>query len=104
MKLTHTPTPWYLTEEREGQIESDKGYIIAQVYQNSKKDYHKGDEANALHIVKCVNSHNELIEALKWALDYIELTIKLDGAESVDGESTQITHDKIKQALAKVGA
>jgi hypothetical protein len=101
MKTAHTPTPWYLTEEKEGQIESDKGYLIAQVYQNKNPKYKEEDEANAKHIVKCVNMHDELIKALYDAQSYLEKCVELAGQESIDEDCTNWTLDRINEALSK---
>lgn len=101
----HTPTPWQVIPKNDhGNINykiANKSYtwIIAEMKADTDIDT---QENNAKFIVKAVNMHEELVEALLWANDYIELTIKLDGSESIDAESTQLTFDKIKQALSKL--
>ncbi len=49
----HTPTPWEINE-RTQYIENPNSGIVA--------DVTKLDKANAEHIVKCVNAHDELME------------------------------------------
>jgi len=62
MTTGHTPTPW----EQVGQhiSDGDCGEIASTSDSNFEYDV---DLANAAHIVKCVNLHPELIEALRFA-------------------------------------
>jgi hypothetical protein len=90
----HTPTPWqqhdpeYCPEEiwgnLEGPLEDGKihGTHICTLEDNEQA------EANARHIVRCVNSHDDLLEAL-------ELLVSLDGEWSNDG------YAKAESAIAK---
>lgn len=63
-KDKHTPTPWVSEEGRE-YWGTDKGlYVIASKQQGTPKiAITKGTtaKANAEHIVKCVNAHDELM-------------------------------------------
>ena len=76
----HTPTPWTLTGIKKQQIRcADKkarqsiiANMVAEWNYSSKTTYSLTDEANAQFIVKAVNSHDELIEALKEALGWFE--------------------------------
>lgn len=71
MKTTHTPTPWKL--ETWNEIASN-GQVICDVMPSFENRCYKNDkeaEANALHIVKCVNSHDANINAMKQALDVL---------------------------------
>jgi hypothetical protein len=83
----HTPTPW----EVNGQMIVKDCYneVIADVeaswqfnFPPKRRVNRDICNANAEHIVKCVNSHDELLEALKQALSYIKGDyIDADGIE-----------------------
>lgn len=68
----HTPTPWnaehndhYWTIVPESRSENDP-YQIGDVCSSYPGEMNQGlQQANARHIVKCVNMHDELVEALK---------------------------------------
>ena len=76
----HTPTPWRVLENTRGLIvpaDGDGSHRVASTvdrvaYERDPDNYHDDnaarDEANAARIVKCVNAHDELVEALKTAL------------------------------------
>jgi hypothetical protein len=59
---THTPTPWTTHRHAEGVdlIGPDLGFTIGEIF----ADPAANAEANAAHIVKCVNAHDELVAAL----------------------------------------
>lgn len=70
--MKHTPTPWHYTPGNPmvyGASTDSKGggrqevALAREVYMNRSER-----ETNAAHIVKCVNLHDELVEALKDAL------------------------------------
>ena len=65
MTTAHTPTPWNLNEVY---IIDSEGYSIATTMFGDKASIEE-DLANAAHIVKCVNLHDELVAALKAARD-----------------------------------
>lgn len=81
---THTATPWSYQKV-------DEQYIIETP---DLKEYvgWAENKKNAQHIVKCVNSHDELVEALKLLL------INYGGLMNKNGAS----YNQAKQALAKV--
>lgn len=69
-KQQHTPTPWYVGAQ------NDALYITAGVPPAQSNDYpnhtaerialaHVYSEANARHIVRCVNAHDSLVAALE---------------------------------------
>lgn len=65
METKHTPTPWRLYRRRTATkiVENDNfGNVLEGM--NSRENYE--------HIVKCVNSHDKLIEALRSAVDALE--------------------------------
>lgn len=68
MNTNHTPTPW--TNDN-GRIRGERGFAVADIlWQNPStspdgmKAGSAAAEANAAHIVRCVNTHDELIYAL----------------------------------------
>lgn len=66
MKTQHTPTPWIVTK---GNLldnfisEKNGSQTIAET-----RNLQGNAKANAAHIVKCVNLHDELVEAFEHAL------------------------------------
>ncbi len=69
----HTPTPWEATHHICGiQIRgNDEGCIVAEMIEHIYDERKEPEEmeANAKHIVKCVNSHNDLVGLLDEILD-----------------------------------
>lgn len=59
-KVSHTPTPWQT--DQDGFIESMAGTYIAEVSSDSDK---AEAQADAEFIVRAVNSHEELLDALE---------------------------------------
>lgn len=73
----HSPTPWScddaITEPDTGHrvayiYEPSQGDIVAQVWKPCGHDDDEGIKANARHIVRCVNCHDELLAALNECL------------------------------------
>ncbi len=65
MNTQHTPTPWYI---HNGTIRGDSGDVIAETKMDHCKpgqDHTEENAANAALIVKAVNSHGALVEALR---------------------------------------
>lgn len=67
-KMEHTKTPWKVYKQPTGDIKiySEKGFncpTIAIMWEKTN------NIPNAEHIVKCVNSHDELVRLLKIAND-----------------------------------
>lgn len=62
----HTPTPWV---HKDGEVYEENDFKIFDAY-NSDFLYEE-DKANAAHIVKCVNMHDELVEALRDLLTFV---------------------------------
>jgi|WetSurMetagenome_2_1015567.scaffolds.fasta_scaffold195424_4 hypothetical protein len=70
MKPQHTPTPWEARESGRIVAPSKDGLTeqtIARV-----QGYASEVEADAAHIVKCVNMHDELVNVLQSAYDRID--------------------------------
>lgn len=61
----HTPTPWV---HKDGEVYEENDFKIFDAY-NSDFLYEE-DKANAAHIVKCVNMHDELVEVLSKFMDF----------------------------------
>jgi hypothetical protein len=79
MKTQHTPTPWKVGQplgegaiqiQSEG-INSYGNFILAEIPNRVEED-----QANASHIVKCVNLHDELVHALHVALAWVPSVIE----------------------------
>lgn len=76
---THTPTPWAALSsgaivpeiDRSGDYCRDGGVVLARTYMRStrpsgtEQEAQLEKEANAAHIVRCVNSHDALVAALE---------------------------------------
>lgn len=62
MKNEHTPTPWSYSDERG--LTGPDNQIIACII-DSRATTQEEQDSNAAHIVRCVNSHDELLAALK---------------------------------------
>lgn len=90
----HTPTPWkivyaYMT----GDTKFPLHYIRSE---NSPQSNicHGGNLANAQHIVKCVNSHDALVEALNKVYKSMQ-----DGSISDCGFDSQFIRDALAKAV-----
>ena len=62
--MTHTPTPWHILREADGAIAIGNKLLphVAVVrYSHNPALSKETGEANASHIVKCVNLHDELV-------------------------------------------
>lgn len=84
----HTPTPWELVETIDG--------VFFYQTENKKPHLRLGEmfkPADAQYVLKCVNMHDELVEALKMAVEYF------DGQEITGGGIPTM-----KAALAKAEA
>ena len=77
---SHTPTPWKVGEEYEILGPNEK--VVATTYHNRPEV-----EANAAFIVRAVNAHEELLEALRYVVD--------------SGESYERVQEIAVQAIAK---
>lgn len=111
MKTNHTPTPWEIKHEPDGIFNNTWTRIyyfnditkrLHFIAKTTKQDgrisvCEKGEaEANARRIVKCVNSYDELVNALGLAEATIKRLAKTDSANG--------TLDVIKQALKNAEA
>ena len=77
---THTPTPWKL--EYDGSIRRQSDNVLLMRLPPSNADLsHEQNKANAAFIVRAVNAHEALIEALDYCLD------RLSNREQLDDET-----------------
>lgn len=95
---THTPTPWTIKPNQKylivaGVPNMDKGRVAS----CASYDHSSEAEANAAHIVRCVNAHDELVLNLRAAEAYIKVV-----ADHTGLEPTVLL--RIRAALAKAGA
>lgn len=70
----HTETPWYITYDKHEQanlIGADDNFVAICVHQ-CLTALIPVMEANARHIVKCVNSHDELVDIVKLYVEECE--------------------------------
>ena len=69
MTKEHTPTPWKVYLYGGVQIgQEDTGEAVCSMWGDKQEG-----EANAAHIVKCVNMHDELVEALEDAIQLLQM-------------------------------
>ncbi len=99
----HTPTPWALnTDDIPPTIYAEVNQHCIAILDDSSGAYKFDDvatcEANATHIVRCVNSHEALVKALE------ELTATIDaGRKSADYVALQ-EHRVMRNARAALAA
>lgn len=80
MSTRHTPEPWHVSNHVDNNqvvVRSNDGDIIANLECDMVRDFTQGDPseqimADARHIVHCVNTYDELLNALREALDQLE--------------------------------
>lgn len=72
--MTHTPTPWKAYTQKGGWNIHGPDCMIAQVLFDPVllEETCKTHRANARHIVKCVNTHEELVSALKGMIELMD--------------------------------
>jgi len=103
----HTPTPWHVGELNGSGIQichsdNSPGAIsknLASV--TARQTWLKEAEANAKHIVLCVNSHDALVKALADMVELRELTMA--SRVSPDKPELQVV-EAARAALAAAGA
>ena len=71
----HTPTPWRVSQEMYGidnmRVEGVEAQREGYVEPVANCGYGAGCAENAAHIVKCVNAHDALVEALEALMPYV---------------------------------
>lgn len=92
MSKQHTPTPWRIGDHWNTIFGPPNGQPVPVIIADMRPA--DGDRvANAILIAKAVNSHDELLEALKGLVDRIKL-----GVEHTDDISTFHAEKVIKKA------
>lgn len=90
-----TPRPWTIQNTgsaRSVPIVRDETHIASiWFYGNGRFDEGR---ANAAHIVRCVNAHEALVEALKECVAYIEMKLAHTGCQSVDQIMSELKNVK----------
>lgn len=108
IKPKHTPLPWKVREHNNQKryIDAENGLTIADALMHSSLGNQDNHKANAEFIVKAVNSHYELVEALKLAFKRIKECRELDNGENITTPIDNILSNveiRIEQALLKAG-
>ena len=98
--MNYTPTPWKVFEGKENEgkstskaIVDQTGIVLANIWNRGTKPAQQA-KANAEFIVRAVNSHEELLEACKDALKFMDGTdvgrnleeaiAKAEGSNAID--------------------
>ena len=94
-KPQHTPTPWKVWENEIWESDDIIIHILKPRHKNGQitKESLSEAKANAAFIVKSVNNHDALLEALK---------IALEALEPLENEIAETAKDAIQTALAQV--
>lgn len=104
MKQTHTKTPWAVIDfdNSPNCIVQKDNLVIADCCQFHYEKIQ--NKANARHIVKCVNSHDELVEACEEVLQaHIDLHLELADQENRSCGIRKVDYViKAREALQKV--
>lgn len=97
--MKHTPTPWKLESYLVGQIvNEDESKMIARAgrvnsYESDPDQIER--KANAAFIVRAVNSHQQLVEAIKGLMEYASL---------IEERFDSVATNEARAALAAAGA
>lgn len=97
----HTALPWKIGEDQwtiEGKNWGNCWITVAKPYGENEQNR----DANAQYIVKAVNCHEELVEALKRAIDIID-SQEVERALKMREEDYCNMLDDLNQALKKAG-
>ena len=72
----HAPTPWKLINEKTivGTDHPRQGYVADVNLHRSNDEQQPDGDTNAAHIVRCVNNHESLLNALKSLVKEIDLS------------------------------
>lgn len=102
MNTKHTPAPWrhfpYAGQDYGICAENDTtGRDLAIVRGDRGNQGEHGDDANAAHIVRCVNSHDALLEALQQCMEYLQHP----GGEHLPAGAWFRVNEAVRAAIAK---
>lgn len=100
-KTKHTPTPWILNNNGDGDhwISTPNDEIVLQQISTENLGDNELDLANAQFIVKAVNNHHSLLNALESAIDLLNSLVEDD--DYLPEEKEQF--ERVKQALSRSG-
>ena len=94
-----SPLPWK-THGNPLTIDDANGIEIIRINRPWKDAIYEQEEATIAHIVRCVNAHAGLVEALKLARPWIKEFGEYDGHDAHAVEALDFTLTKIDNALA----
>lgn len=96
--MEHTLTPWVLLEDADTfQIYKPRKDTIAKIHKRWGDD----GKANAAHIVRCVNSHDALVEACEKAERLLTEQLEIVLGVGYDADNTLVNELRAALALAK---
>ena len=103
-KAAHTPTPWGVWPGLNGEapIQMITDNALARHIAYMVEGAHA--EANAARIVRCVNAHDELLEALKGLVQSINAPVHSYDDASIQAGDTYACIDIARIAIAKAEA
>lgn len=90
--LLNAPTPWHLEASQTSIIDSD-GLFVADIVSTSGE---KQKRANAAHIVKCVNLHDELVMKVEFLQTLIDELMLPPDCRPLEHAATDFSHVKFK--------
>jgi hypothetical protein len=91
--MTHTPTPWLLGNDRETIIATDDDIVVDCGIRRAEEA-----EANAAFIIRAVNCHEELLDAVKCLRQHLALFCT--PSDSVAAEIFNLVDGVIAKATA----
>ncbi len=94
--MSHTPTPWHLTEHSNGFAIKSQDTLIANIQYDHETPL-TATVDNAAHIVRCVNVHNQLVDALKTAGNVLA-ALAIGDLKAIQRDSPALA--RVRQALA----
>jgi len=100
--MEHTPTPWKLINEKTivGTDHPRQGYVADVNLHRSNDEQQPDGDTNAAHIVRCVNSHDDLLAVVKRVYEYEMERMEKDD-HHFDEEEIRYWGELITQAEGK---
>ncbi len=102
MRRHHSPTPWHLFENCEGQsiVDDDNGHVAYCDWNTENEGEEDPATANAAFIVSACNAHGNLVSQLRLALRALTATPRF----RVDHTDSIAIASEIRRVLAKLPA
>ena len=106
-----SPRPWKIRYEMNVVADRDggRGIVCSNAtvaacggFSSNMKNTTDENRANACLIVRAVNSHERLVEALRYAIGLLDKYADDWGYESVPGDDARSIHHTLKQAIRDV--